>query len=83
MKAIVFTQYGSPDGLELKEAPKSVPKDDELLVRVHASPINSWDWEFLNGIPFINRLIFGLLKPEGVFTRQSLGLGGSMSYWLF
>jgi len=71
MKAIVFTQYGSPDGLELKEVPKPAPKDDELLISVHASSINSWDWEFLNGIPFINRLMFGLLKPKP--GKQILG----------
>jgi NADPH:quinone reductase-like Zn-dependent oxidoreductase len=71
MKAIVFTHYGPPDGLELKEVPKPTPKDDELLISVHASSINSWDWEFLNGIPFINRLMFGLLKPKP--GKQILG----------
>ena len=71
MKAIVFTQYGPPDGLELKEVPKPTPKDDEILIRVHASSINSWDWEFLNGKPFINRLMFGLLKPKP--GKQILG----------
>ncbi len=71
MKAIVFTQYGPPDGLELKEVPKPTPKDDELLISVHASSVNSWDWEFLNGIPFINRLMFGLLKPKP--GKQILG----------
>ena len=71
MKAIVFTQYGSPDILELKEIPKPVPKDDELLIRVHASSVNSWDWEFLNGTPFINRLMLGLLKPKP--GKQVLG----------
>jgi NADPH:quinone reductase-like Zn-dependent oxidoreductase len=71
MKAIVFTQYGSPDILELKEIPKPVPKDDELLIRVHASSVNSWDWEFLNGTPFVNRLMFGLLKPKP--GKQVLG----------
>jgi len=71
MKAIVFTQYGPPDGLELKEVPRPTPKDDELLIRVHASSINSWDWEFLNGIPFINRLLYGLFKPKK--TKQVLG----------
>lgn len=64
MKAIIFTQYGSPDGLELREVPKPEPKKGELLVRVHASSINSWDWEYLNGVPFVNRLMFGLLKPR-------------------
>jgi NADPH:quinone reductase-like Zn-dependent oxidoreductase len=71
MKAIVFTQYGPPDGLELKEVPKPAPKDDELLIRVHASSVNSWDWEFLNGTPFVNRLMFGLLKPKP--GKQILG----------
>ena len=71
MKAIVFTQYGPPDGLELKEVPKPTPKDNELLIRVHASSVNSWDWEFLNGIPLMNRLMFGLLKPKP--GKQILG----------
>lgn len=71
MKAIVFTRYGPPDGLELKEVPKPTPKDDEILIRVHASSINSWDWEFLNGIPFINRLMYGLLRPKQ--GKQILG----------
>ncbi len=71
MKAIVFTQYGPPEGLELKEVPRPTPKDDELLIRVHASSINSWDWEFLNGTPFINRLMYGLLKPKP--GKQILG----------
>ena len=71
MKAIVFTQYGSPDSLDLKEIPKPAPKEGELLIRVHASSINSWDWEFLNGTPFVNRLMFGLLKPKP--EKQILG----------
>ena len=71
MKAIVFTEYGSPDGLELKDVPIPEPKDDELLIRVYASSINSWDWEFLTGKPFVNRLMFGLLKPKS--GKQILG----------
>lgn len=71
MKAMVFTKYGRPENLKFKEVPKPTPKDDELLIRVHASSINSWDWEFLNGTPFINRLMFGLLKPKP--AKQILG----------
>jgi NADPH:quinone reductase-like Zn-dependent oxidoreductase len=71
MKAIVFTRYGLPDNLELKDVPEPSPKDEEVLVRVHASSINSWDWEFLNGTPFINRLMFGLLRPKP--AKQILG----------
>ena len=69
MKAIVFRTYGSPDVLELKEVEKPTPKDDEVLVRVHAASINDWDWEALHGSPFVNRLIFGLLEP----TKHILG----------
>jgi NADPH:quinone reductase-like Zn-dependent oxidoreductase len=69
MKAIVFTKYGSPDVLEIKEVEKPTPKDDEALIRVHAASLNDWDWGALQGIPFVNRLIFGLLKPK----KQILG----------
>jgi len=48
MKAIVFTEYGTPDRLQIKEVSKPAPKDNEVLVKVHASSINSWDWEFQN-----------------------------------
>ncbi len=71
MKAILFNQYGSADSLHLREVSKPTPRDDEVLVKVHASSINSWDWEYLNGTPFINRLMFGLLKPKP--EKQILG----------
>ncbi len=64
MKAIVFTEYGTPDVLQLKQVDKPVPKDDEVLVKVHASSVNSWDWDLLRGTPFVNRLMFGLVKPK-------------------
>lgn len=64
MKAIVFSHYGSPDRLHLEDVVEPTPKDDEVLVRVQASSINSWDWEFLRGTPFINRLMHGLFKPR-------------------
>ena len=64
MKAIVYTEYGSPDVLQLKEIEKPTPKDDEVLIKVYAVSINDWDWGLLQGIPFTNRLLFGLLKPK-------------------
>ena len=70
MKAIVYTKYGQPDVLELKEVEKPAPRDDEVLVKVHAASINDWDWGLLRGKPFMNRLAFGLLKPR----TQILGL---------
>lgn len=69
MKAIVFTRYGTPDVLELKEVEKPAPRDDEVLIRVHAASLNDWDWEALHGTPFVNRLMFGLLSPK----KQILG----------
>ena len=49
MKAIVCHEYGSPDVLEFQEVDKPVVKNDEVLVRVHAASVNSWDWDLLTG----------------------------------
>ena len=68
MKAVVFTQYGSPDDLLYKEVEKPTPRDNEVLIKVHATSINSWDWELLQGTPFANRLMFGLLKPTKILS---------------
>lgn len=64
MKAIVYERYGSPDALELREVEKPVPREHEVLVRVHAASVNSWDWDLLTGKPQIYRLMFGLFKPK-------------------
>jgi NADPH:quinone reductase-like Zn-dependent oxidoreductase len=63
MKAIVYTKYGGPEVLQIKEMEKPYPKDDEVLIKVHAVSINDWDWGLLQG-DFINRLLNGLLKPK-------------------
>ena len=62
MKAIVYTEYGPPDVLQLKEVAKPVPADDELLIKVHAVSINGSDREGLIGKPLYAR-IGGLRKP--------------------
>jgi NADPH:quinone reductase-like Zn-dependent oxidoreductase len=64
MKAIVYTKYGAADVLELKEEEKPTPKDDEVLVKVHAVSANAADLHFLRGKPFLLRLMSGLLKPK-------------------
>jgi NADPH:quinone reductase-like Zn-dependent oxidoreductase len=65
MKAIVYTKYGPPDILQLKEIEKPVPKDNEVLVRILAASLNAYDWHLLRGKPFLVRLMgFGLLKPK-------------------
>ena len=65
MKAIVYTEYGPPDVLNLEEVQKPVPKDDEVLVKVHAASANAADWHLMRADPFLVRLMgFGLLKPK-------------------
>ena len=64
MKALVYTQYGSPDVLQLKEAEKPVPKDDEVLIRVHATTVNRTDCATIRAKPFFMRIVTGLFKPK-------------------
>ena len=65
MKAIVYEKYGSPDVLEFREIEKPVPKDDEVLVKVHAASLNAYDWHLMRADPFLVRLMgMGFLKPK-------------------
>ncbi len=79
MKAIVFTRYGSPDGLELRDVQTPEPKAGELLVKIHASSVNSWDWEFLTGTPFVNRMMFGLFRPRVGKQRLGADIAGTVA----
>jgi NADPH:quinone reductase-like Zn-dependent oxidoreductase len=65
MKAIVYTKYGTPDVLQLREVEKPTPGDDEVLVKVHAVSVNAADWHLMRGKPFFARFIIGgLRKPK-------------------
>jgi NADPH:quinone reductase-like Zn-dependent oxidoreductase len=65
MKAIVRREYGSPDVLQLEEVERPTPKEDELLIKVHAASVNKGEFYFLTGKPFMVRLSpGGLRKPK-------------------
>lgn len=70
MKAIVYTEYGPPDVLHLKEVAKPAPKDNEVLIRVHAATVTTGDVNLRGftfvppGFGFVPRLAFGLRKPN-------------------
>src|SRR6266849_3902455 len=64
MKAIVSTEYGSPEVLQLKEVEKPTPRDHEVLLKVHAASANPADWHFMRGAPFFARFDTGFPKPK-------------------
>lgn len=64
MKAIVFERYGSPDVLDLKDVNQPTPKDNEVLIKIHAVSINAADWHLLRADPFLVRFGSGLFKPK-------------------
>ncbi len=70
MKAIVYTKYGSPDVLQLKEVEKPTPKEDEVLIRVYATTVTTGDvnargFVFVPpGLGLLARLMIGLRKPK-------------------
>jgi NADPH:quinone reductase-like Zn-dependent oxidoreductase len=66
MKAIVYHNYGSPDVLKLVEVEKPTPGEDEVLIKVYAASINSYDWRHVRASPFLVRTGGGLLKPKDI-----------------
>src|SRR3989304_9359306 len=73
MKAIVYTKYGPPDVLQLKEVEKPTPKDNEVLIKVHATTVNRTDCGFRRPeYPLIIRLINGVLKPKRTILGSEL-----------
>jgi NADPH:quinone reductase-like Zn-dependent oxidoreductase len=75
MKAIVYTEYGPPDVLQLKELDKPTFKEDDVLVKVHAASVNAYDWHLLTADIFLVRLMGGgLNKPKN--TRLGADIAG-------
>jgi NADPH:quinone reductase-like Zn-dependent oxidoreductase len=75
MKAIVYTKYGPPEVIQFMDVEKPTPKDDEVLIKIHAASVNAYDWHFLTADIFLIRLMGGgLLKPK--YTRLGADVAG-------
>lgn len=64
MKAAVYSKYGPPDVVQLREVEKPVPKDDEVLIKVRAASVNPLDWHTMRGTPYLARMMGGVRRPK-------------------
>lgn len=64
MKAFTYREYGAADVLRIEELPKPQPSYNQILVKIRAASVNTLDWHFLRGKPFLVRMQFGFIKPK-------------------
>lgn len=75
MRAVAYTNYGSPDVLELKEVQKPTPKDSEVLIKVLAAATNVADWRLMRASPFLVRLMGGGILNQNTKYLELMLLG--------
>jgi NADPH:quinone reductase-like Zn-dependent oxidoreductase len=76
MKAAIYTRYGPPDVVQIKDVAKPVPKNNEVLIEVRAASLNVLDGGVMKGRPYLARLLFGLRKPK--VTRLGVDAAGQV-----
>lgn len=86
MKAIFCESYGAPEQLRSRDVPVPIPKDRQVLVRVHATTVNDYDWSMVIGRPHIYRLFFGIFRPRRPIPGMELAgkvvaLGPNATRW--
>lgn len=84
MKAVVYTQYGSPEVLRVEEVEKPIPGEQEILVKIKATAVNSGDVRLRKADPFAVRFFFGLFRPKrsilgSVFSGEVEQVGSNVS----
>jgi NADPH:quinone reductase-like Zn-dependent oxidoreductase len=78
MKAIVYTEYGSPDVLQLQDVSKPNPKHDEVLIRVHAATATPPDCLMRSGASIASRILLGLIKPNKKYQTPGVEFAGEV-----
>ncbi len=84
MKAVVYKQYGSPEVLQLMDVEKPMPKNNEILLRIKGTAVNSGDIRLRKADPFAVRFMFGLIKPKinilgSVFSGEVKSVGSGVT----
>lgn len=80
MKAAIYRRYGPPDVVQLEDVAKPVPKDNEILVRVHATTVCATDSRVRKADYFIFRLFIGLSKPRKPVIA-GVEFSGRVDHW--
>lgn len=86
MKAAVYTKYGPPQVLQVQQVEKPIPKQNEILLRIKSTAVNSGDWRLRKADPFAVRFIFGLTRPKKtilgtVFSGEVESVGDDVKHF--